>query len=78
MTHQCPFPVRSTDNRRSYRAGNAPGFILTLALIAVLSGYAGLSGAAPSAAAGNDAPDRAGMAWGGAETPLARAATGHR
>lgn len=51
MSHQCPFPVRSTDNRRSYRAGNAPGFTLTLALIAALSGYAGLSEAAPAAAA---------------------------
>jgi len=48
MSHQCPFPVRSTDNRRCYRAGSAPGFTLSLALIAALSGYAGLSDAAPA------------------------------
>lgn len=51
MSHQCPFPVRSTDNRLSYRAGTVPGFTLTLALIAALSGYAGLSDAAPAAQA---------------------------
>jgi hypothetical protein len=50
MPHHCPFPVRSTDSRRSYRAGNAPGFTLTLALVAALSGYAGLSDAAPAQA----------------------------
>ena len=48
MSHQCPFPVRSTDSRRSYRTGNASGFILILALIAGLSGYAGLVEAAPA------------------------------
>jgi subtilisin family serine protease len=48
MSHHCPFPVRSTDSRRSYRAGSAPGFTLGLALIAALSGYAGLSDAAPA------------------------------
>ncbi|MFZ5576117.1 MAG: hypothetical protein ACOY5S_13065 [Pseudomonadota bacterium] len=78
MTHQCPFPVRSTDNRRSYRAGNAPGFILIFALIAVLSGYAGLSDAAPTAAAAYDTLDDASVIWGGAENPVARSATDYR
>lgn len=49
MSHHCPFPVRSTDTRRSYRTGSAPGFTLCLALVAVLSGYAGFSHAAPAA-----------------------------
>ena len=48
MSHQCPFPVRSTDTRCSYRAGGVPGFTLSLALIAAFSGYAGLSDAAPA------------------------------
>lgn len=47
MSHQCPFPVCSTDNRSSYRTGSSPGFILCLALVAALSGYAGLSHAMP-------------------------------
>lgn len=47
MSHQCPFPVRSTDNRCSYRTGSAPGFTLCLALVAALSCYAGFSQAAP-------------------------------
>jgi subtilisin family serine protease len=46
MPHHCPFPVRSTDNRRCYRTGSAPGFALSLALAAVLSGYASLGEAA--------------------------------
>lgn len=47
MSHQCPFPVRSTDNRRCYRTGSAPGFVLCLAVAAALSCYAGFSHAAP-------------------------------
>lgn len=47
MSHQCPFPVCSTDNRFSYRTGSFPGFTLCLALVAALSGYAGLSHALP-------------------------------
>jgi subtilisin family serine protease len=47
MSHHCPFPVQSSDSRCSYRRGSAPGFTLGLALVAVLSGYAGLSDAAP-------------------------------
>lgn len=43
MSHQCPFPVRSTDNRCGYRSGSAPGMSLCLALVAVLSCFAGLS-----------------------------------
>lgn len=46
MPHHCPFPVRSTDARRSYHTGTVPGFTLALALIAALSGYASLSEAA--------------------------------
>ena len=49
MPHHCPFPVRSTDTRRSYRTGSVPGFTLSLALVAALSCYAGLSQAAPVA-----------------------------
>jgi hypothetical protein len=49
MPHHCPFPVRSTDSRRGYHTGSAPCFTLGLALVAVLSGYAGFSHAAPAA-----------------------------
>lgn len=48
MPRHCPFPVRSTDSRRSYHTGSAPGFTLCLALVAALSGYAGFSHAAPA------------------------------
>ena len=48
MSHQCPFPVQSTDNRCGYRVGSAPGFTLSLALVAALSGYAGFGHAAPA------------------------------
>ena len=47
MSRQCPFPVRSTDNRRGYRAGSLPGCALGLALVAALLGYASFSHAAP-------------------------------
>jgi hypothetical protein len=47
MPNQCPFPVRSTDSRGSYRAGSIPGCALGLALIAALLGYAGFGQAAP-------------------------------
>ncbi len=60
MPHHCPFPVRSTDARRSYRTGSVPGFTLTLALVTVLSGYASLSDAA-------SAPTPAGAIIAGAE-----------
>lgn len=56
MSHQCPFPVRSTDSRRSYHTGSVPGFTLTLALVAALAGYASLSDAAPVAAAKSKVP----------------------
>jgi hypothetical protein len=49
MPNQCPFPVRSTDSRRCYRAGGVPGCTLGLALIAALLGYAGFSHAMPVA-----------------------------
>ena len=49
MSHQCPFPVCSTDNRSSYRTGSSPGLTLCLALVAALLGYAGLSHAMPVA-----------------------------
>jgi hypothetical protein len=48
MSHQCPFPVRATDTRRCYRTGSVPGFTLSLTLVAILSGYAGLADAAPA------------------------------
>lgn len=47
MPHQCPFPVHSIDNRRCYRTGSTPGFVLCLAAIASLVCYAGFSYAAP-------------------------------
>ena len=47
MHHQCPFPVRASDTRSLYRTGNAPGFTLTFALVAILAGYASLSEAIP-------------------------------
>jgi thermitase len=56
MSHQCPFPVQSSDNRCGYRAGNAPGFTFSLALVAVLSGYAAISDAAPSVAVPGSKP----------------------
>lgn len=56
MPHHCPFPVRSTDSRSSYRTGSVQGFTLSLALVAALSGYAGLSDAAPAAAAQSKNP----------------------
>jgi hypothetical protein len=57
MSRHCPFPVRSTDSRSSYRAGSAPGFTLCLALVAALSGYAGYSQAEPATAGDSlDAP----------------------
>ena len=56
MSHQCPFPVQSSDNRRGYRTGSAPGFTLGLALVAALSGYAGLSHAASASNQGNKPP----------------------
>lgn len=46
MPRQCQFPVQFSDNRRCYRSGTSPCFTLGLALVAVLSGYAGLSHAA--------------------------------
>jgi len=70
MSHQCPFPVRSTDNRCGYRAGSAPGFTLTLALVAALGGYAGLSHAAPAAAAKAAAPVSSGAIVGWAKGRL--------
>jgi hypothetical protein len=63
MPHHCPFPVRSTDARCSYRTGTAPGFALTLALLAVLSGYASLSDAALPAWAQDPASDGAAIGW---------------
>lgn len=49
MPHQCPFPVRSTDPRCSYRAGSAPGLALSLALTAAI--LAGFGFSAPAGAA---------------------------
>ena len=46
MPRQCQFPVQCSDNRRCYRASNAPGFVISLALVAVIAGYAGFASAA--------------------------------
>ena len=70
MSHQCPFPVQSTDNRCCYRAGSAPGFTLSLALVAALAGYAGLSHAAPAASAKAAAPVSSGAIVGWAKGRL--------
>ena len=48
MSRYCPFPVRSSDIRRCYHTGSAPGFALGLALAVALSGYVGPSDAAPA------------------------------
>ncbi|MGV8990242.1 MAG: hypothetical protein ACOH1Q_02445 [Thiobacillus sp.] len=53
MSHNCLFPVRSTDSRHCYRTGSGLGFTLSLTLVAILAGYAGLS---PAASVNN--PDR--------------------
>ena len=45
MPRQCQFPVQCSDNRRCYRAGT-PGFVISVALLAVFTGYASLSEAA--------------------------------
>jgi hypothetical protein len=47
MPRHCPVRVESSDPRCCYRTGSAPGFTLSLLLIAVLAGYAGFSKAAP-------------------------------
>ncbi|HEY9098119.1 MAG TPA: hypothetical protein VIN38_04535 [Thiobacillus sp.] len=43
MPHHCPFPVRSTDSRCGYRTGGLPGLALSLAVIAALTCFTGLS-----------------------------------
>lgn len=47
MPRQCQFPVQCSDNRRCYRASTPPGFVISLALVAALAGYVGVSNAAP-------------------------------
>lgn len=56
MSRHCPFPVQLSDNRRCYHAGSAPGFSLSLLLLALLTGYAGFSEAAPASTQGNTPP----------------------
>lgn len=46
MSHNFPFPIRSTDSRLCYRTDSNLGFILGLTLVAIFAGYAGLSDAA--------------------------------
>lgn len=48
MPRQCQFPVQFSDNRRCYRASTAPGFVISVALVAALAGYVGVSHAAPA------------------------------
>ena len=43
---QCQVPIQFSDNRRCYRASSTPGFVICLALVAALAGYAGLAHAA--------------------------------
>ena len=43
MPRQCQFPVQCSDNRRCYRASSTAGFVISLALVAVLAGYVGVS-----------------------------------
>ena len=43
MPRQCQFPVQCSDNRRCYRTSTTPGFVISLALVAALAGYAGVS-----------------------------------
>jgi acyl-CoA synthetase (AMP-forming)/AMP-acid ligase II len=62
--------VRSTDNRRSYRAGSLPGCALGLALVAALLGYASFSHAAPL--------EQAGQAGAGCSATAAAAGAGLR
>ena len=47
MPRQCQFPVQCSDNRRCYRASTTPGFVISVALVAALAGYVGVSHAAP-------------------------------
>lgn len=47
MPRQCQFPVQCSDNRRCYRASSTAGFVISLALVAALAGYVGVSHAAP-------------------------------
>jgi hypothetical protein len=47
MSRHTPFPIRSTDNRRSYHTGSAAGFAVVLAVVAGVAGYAGASHALP-------------------------------
>ena len=42
MSHQCPFPVRSTDSRCAYRTGGLPGLAFSIALVAALTCFAGI------------------------------------
>jgi hypothetical protein len=49
MSRHTPFPIRSTDNRRSYHTGSAAGFAVVLAVVAGIAGYAGASHALPFA-----------------------------
>lgn len=43
MPRQCQFPVQCSDNRRCYRTSTPPGLVLSVALVAVLAGYVGIS-----------------------------------
>lgn len=49
MPRQCQFPIQFSDNRHCYRASSTPGFVISLALVAALAGYASFSHAAPPA-----------------------------
>jgi len=55
MLRQCQYqtPIQLSDNRRCYRSSGSPGFVISLTLIAILAGYAGLA----TAARVDNAPD---------------------
>ena len=48
MSRQCQYeiPIQLSDNRHCYRTSGTPGFVISLTLVAVLAGYAGLTSAA--------------------------------
>jgi len=59
MPRQCQFPVQLSDNRRCYRSSGTPGFILSVVVVAVLAGYAGIIHASADLRAGASAMDAA-------------------
>jgi len=63
MSHPCQFSVRSSDTRCCYRTGSVPGYTLSLALVAALSGYAGLGHAATANAGSTPVTSKSTLGW---------------